>query len=383
MAVADVYVANECVGYLKHLDGGRTEFAYFAGAAMQVATSLPISTEPVISHGGALPPFFSNLLPEGRRLSTLKRSVKASLDDELSLLLPVGSDTIGDVSVVPVGESPSPPRASIDLTDDLDFSSVLSEAGVVDPIALPGVQDKASARTIAAPVRGEERSYILKISPPEYPALVENEAACLDIVRAAGKGYPVVESKLVRDRHGRSGLLVSRFDRVRGTKLHVEDAAQVMGLYPSEKYDPAMEDLANALSRVSSSPLLTARSIALQVAIAWLTGNGDLHAKNISLMWDRGVIKVAPIYDVPSTIPYGDTTLALAVQGKKDNLSAKIFRAFAADIGLPPKATESVMRTALSATDGAADKIIATTDFDPRRARDLRRVLDYRRRLWL
>lgn len=38
--------------------------------------------------------------------------------------------------------------------------------------------------------------------------------------------------------------------------------------------------------------------------------------------------------------------------------------------------------TAMRVTDGAAERIIQATDFDPRRARDLRRVLARRRRLW-
>lgn len=383
MTVADVYVADELVGYLRHLDGGRTEFGYLPGATRQVATTLPVTDEPVVGHGGALPPFFSNLLPEGRRLSALKRSVKASLDDELALLLPVGANTVGDVTVIPHGETPVTPAATITIGEDLDFTAVLSDAGIVDPVSLPGVQDKASARTIAAPVQGGAQDYILKVSPPEYPKLVENEAECLNIARAAGAGFRVAESEIIHDKHGRPGLLVSRFDRVGDKKLHVEDAAQIMGLYPGEKYDPAMEQLALALGRVSSSPLLTARSIAFQVALAWLTGNGDLHAKNISLLWRGEAVEVAPIYDIPATVPYGDTTLALAVQGRKDNLSGKMFRAFAAEIGLPPRATESVIATALAVTEGAADRIIEATDFDPRRARDLRRILEHRRKLWL
>ena len=43
------------------------------------------------------------LLPEGRRLGALRRAVKTSADDELSLLLAVGADAIGDVQVVPSG----------------------------------------------------------------------------------------------------------------------------------------------------------------------------------------------------------------------------------------------------------------------------------------
>jgi len=40
------------------------------------------------------------------------------------------------------------------------------------------------------------------------------------------------------------------------------------------------------------------------------------------------------------------------------------------------------MAVALKATEGAAERIIAATNFDARRARDLTRVLARRRRLW-
>lgn len=143
-----------------------------------------------------------------------------------------------------------------------------------------------------------------------------------------------------------------------------------------------MEEVAEALMGVSASPSLTARSIAFQVAFAWLTGNGDLHAKNMSLIWgDHGAV-VSPIYDIPSTVPYGDSTMALSVQGRKDNISGKAFRAFCAEIGLTERAAERVMVQALQVTEGAAERIVAATDFDPRRARDLRRVLDRRRKVW-
>ena len=75
--------------------------------------------------------------------------------------------------------------------------------------------------------------------------------------------------------------------------------------------------------------------------------------------------------------------MALSIQGKKDSISGKIFRAFCAEIGLNARATDSVMRLALVATEDAAEQIIAATDFDARRARDLRRVLSHRRQLWL
>src|SRR5438552_2279477 len=51
-----------------------------------VATTLPVTPEPLVRTGGAVPAYFAGLLPEGRRLGALRRAVKTSADDELSLL---------------------------------------------------------------------------------------------------------------------------------------------------------------------------------------------------------------------------------------------------------------------------------------------------------
>ncbi|WP_232218135.1 hypothetical protein [Corynebacterium tuscaniense] len=39
---------------------------------------MPLIRAPYVTFSGAIPPFFTNLLPEGRRLSNLKRTVKPS-----------------------------------------------------------------------------------------------------------------------------------------------------------------------------------------------------------------------------------------------------------------------------------------------------------------
>ena len=83
-------------------DGVRFDYRedYLASGARAVATSLPLRDEPVLTSSGAVPAFFANLLPEGRRLTALRRAVKTSADTELSLLLAVGSDPVGDVQVL-------------------------------------------------------------------------------------------------------------------------------------------------------------------------------------------------------------------------------------------------------------------------------------------
>lgn len=130
---------------------------YRAEGHPPIATTLPLEPNPVVmGPGGALPPFFSGLLPEGRRLMALRTAVKTSADDEFTLLLAVGSDTIGDVQVVPEGDEPMPsaPRLDVEQWTMIRFRDLFRDAtGIrIDRVGIPGVQDKVSARMISVPV---------------------------------------------------------------------------------------------------------------------------------------------------------------------------------------------------------------------------------------
>lgn len=364
---ADVYKQGRLAGTLDRTTDGGTAFNYFqdhvAAGGPSVATTLPVTTATVTSPSGGLPPYFSGLLPEGHRLTVLKHTVKTSLDDELSLLLAVGADTPGDVQVVPHGQAPLEPEALVNSTvpEDLDFSAL---AQAVDLHGLPGVQDKASASMLTAPLSARGGRYIIKLDPPQHQHLVHNEA--VHLVAAKHLGIAVTQARVLYDRHGTPGLLVKRFDRVQGetgwTGLGLEDAAQVMGLTPAAKYNVTSEDVVHALSAVTKAPAIAARNLYLQFIFAWLTGNGDLHAKNVSVLSSQdGAFTVAPVYDIPCTLLYGDDTLALPVSGRTKNLRARHWAEFAASIGLPERAALAANARALKA---AAALDLATVPFE-------------------
>lgn len=346
-----------------------------------IATTLPKDSPPLRLPPGQLPSFFAGLLPEGRRLSALKRAVKTSADDDLGLLLAVGGNTVGNVSVLPEGRKPTVLPSSVNLGDGgIDFSQILVDAGVGDPHAIAGVQDKASARTIAMPVGGEA---IVKLSPPEYFGLVENEFSCLQAYRSMPMARKrVVDATIVHDKNGVPGLVVQRFDGRFPDKYPVEDAAQLLGIYPADKYNVSFEELCEQVLAVVSSPALAARDLMLQLAFAWLSGNGDLHAKNISVINKGYGYELAPVYDIPSTVPYGDHSLALEVGGNAVGLSRKRFVALCGGLGVTEKLANKVADQALLATADLAKTMIAKASFDARRARDLTRVLRSRRQHW-
>jgi len=386
---ADVYKAGQRAAMLGRTNAG-IEFRYLdawvAGSGPAVATTLPVQSEPVVRPAGAVPAYFAGLLPEGRRLGALRRAVKTSADDELSLLLAVGVDAIGDVQVVPAGVAPVevPSRIAIDEIGDISFDELLVELGVrAQRVALPGVQDKTSAAMINLPVARAGERHILKLNPVEYPHLVENEAFFLDAARTSGLSVP--PSEVVTDRDGQPGLLIRRFDRVTvdGAMglLAVEDGCQASDRPPADKYRLGAERTFAALTAVCDAPALAGRELIRQLAFAYLIGNGDAHAKNFSVLQGRdGEWRVSPVYDVPSSYPYGDTTMALSIGGRTgQDFGAADFIGLGRHIAVPERA----VRRVLSDLGERADRWLVSLDalpFDRAKIDKLRRVVAYRRR---
>ena len=90
---------------------------------------------------------------------------------------------------------------------------------------------------------------------------------------------------------------------------------------------------------------------------------------------------MAPIYDIPSTVPYGDSTFALPLAGRRENLTAKAFRTFGSEIGLPQGVVDGVLTEVAQLVSGLPEQLlegVAPWDEGPRR--DIARVLRRRRR---
>lgn len=121
---------------------------------------------------------------------------------------------------------------------------------------------------------------------------------------------------------------------------------------------------------------MAARNLYLQFLFAWLTGNGDLHAKNISILGGATGYAVAPVYDVPCTLLYGDDTLVLSIAGRTKGLKARRWTEFAESIRLPERAAAMVNRIALAAAAGV-DLAALPADGSP--VRGAERELRHRR----
>lgn len=299
-------------------------------------------------------PFFAGLLPEGLRLKALRNSLKTSEDDLFTMLVALGEESIGDVYVESKAIHPQAPSPPVSL-EQADFTTLLEES--ISPslkkyaidIGVPGVMPKLSASMITFPIRVKERrkEYILKLQPKEYPNLIANEAFFMAMAKACG--LLTAEVKIVTDAKGQKGLLVTRFDRIydketkKFNRLHQEDACQLIGAYPHDKYRLSAQKICDALAKYSAAPIIDLKKFIDLYIFSYIIGNGDLHAKNVSLLAQRGpaLLALSPCYDIVSTIPYGDKKMAVPLRGRDDNFTKSDFSSFAAQYSIPHKAIET------------------------------------------
>ncbi len=345
VASADVYKAGVLAGRMWRTSQDVT-FAYLdAYDGPPIASTLPVGTT-VTETSMRAPAYFAGLLPEGEtRRRSLARALHVAEDDELGLLIHLGADTIGDVQIVESGDPlprPAEQAGPADF-DHIRFSDLWLPEDRARRAAVPGVQPKLSFHSRSL-IGGRAGPVILKFSPDDsWHGVLHNERLFMTAARDAGLHAPDVE--VVEDQDGVPALAVTRFDRSwRAGELvrHAqEDASQVLGLRPSQKYDPDARAVVQALSQLCTAPPVAARDLLHQMLYSYAVGDNDLHAKNLSIGQDpeTGIWSVTPVYDVLHTWPYeGDHRFHPAVRDRlHDAVSRRHWLALAADIGVPEK----------------------------------------------
>jgi serine/threonine-protein kinase HipA len=298
--------------------------------------------------GVGLPPYFAGLLPEGLRLKALVKKVKTSQDDLFTLLVACGGDPIGDIHFKPHSASDD----QLGLPNDFKVLKKHLYQGLnPGKDTLSGVQDKLSADRISLPIsiRKKAKSYILKLSSSEFPDLIYNESSCLRLARQCG--LIVNKTEIVKDKNSQEALLVERFDRERDqlgkgwVRFHQEDACQFTNRYPADKYLISFQEIADEIARLSTSPEIEILNLLKLKAFSYLIGNGDFHAKNVSLIQRHqgDICGLTPFYDIICTALYGDTKMALMFLGKNQNLKRKMFIEFGLRYRIPEVATGSML----------------------------------------
>lgn len=385
---ADVYLDDELVGSLERGAHDTVDFNYLStesaesGRDRSVSWSLMRSGRfPVQAAGGAVPPFFAGLLPEGVRLGVVTSSTKTSADDHLTLLLAIGADTIGNVRVLVSGSAPPERLPMFDPRRDDDFKTVyakLTGSVQADPVGLSGVQAKVSAAMWSTPAQTTTGPAMLKLNPDQYPRLVENEHFFMTM--AAGCGLRAAKTTLLQDRTGRAALLVTRFDRDHGRRIAQEDACQVAGLYPASKYRIKAEDaittLAQACSAGGGSKVVATMELLKIVVFSWLIGNGDMHGKNLSIYNPDGIWQPTPAYDLLSTQPYTGwrDPMALNLFGRANRFRREDFLTAGQRLGVRERAVVKMIDSMCDAAQDWPDRC-EQVGFDDRKTTLLANML--------
>ncbi len=280
-----------------------------------------------------LPPFLANLLPEGTLRDFLARRAGVDPVREFFLLRALGADLPGALSVVALSSADA---ATTPPEEEPPTRSRLAAARRARPVlrfSLAGVQLKFSAlpqgrRGLTIPADGVGGSWIVKLPSPRFDAMPENEFAMMDLAALVGMNVPPIRLIAPRDIEGLpagiarpqdKALAIERFDRrADGSAVHMEDFAQVFGVYPERKYDRGnLRSIARVLAAETGEDDVA--EFVRRLVFNALIGNADMHLKNWSLLYpDRRRAQLAPAYDFLSTIAWlPDPEAALNVSRTK------------------------------------------------------------------
>ena len=195
---------------------------------------------------------------------------------------------------------------------------------------------------------------------------------------------------------GEITVVVARYDRLHTdanvVRLHQEDMCQALGIAPIRKYEneggPGVQPIAELLRTHSQKSTDDIWTFVDALALNWVIGGTDAHAKNYSvLIGAGGQVRLSPLYDVASALPNGldikKLRLAMKIGGKYhiDDIAGRHWDRLAKSIRLREDAVRARCRDlATRLPDALADVIQkATADgLDPQALQRLAQALGSR-----
>ncbi|MCR9259999.1 MAG: HipA domain-containing protein [Pseudomonadaceae bacterium] len=320
ISVLHVLLHDEEIGTLTQLPGDRSIFSFteaYIGDHERATLSLSFKdpygnliTDHRTTQTRVLP-FFANLLPEAHLRDYLAARAGVKSVRDFPLLWALGEDLPGAIRIVSAdGESwpKDDAKANLDVSDEntpLRFS-------------LAGVQLKFSALMEASggltiPTRGVGGHWIIKLPSNSYSAVPENEFAMMTLAGKVGIDVPdiklvdLVEIEGLPEGIGSltgQAFAIRRFDRTEDSSVHIEDFAQIYGVYPDRKYEKASYRNIADVVWIETGEAGLAEFIR-RLVFNILIGNADMHLKNWSLIYpDKVNAQLAPAYDFVSTIAF-------------------------------------------------------------------------------
>ena len=271
-------------------------------------------------------PLFSNLLPEGAMRQYLADRVGVNPEREFFLLWVLGQDLSGAITVEDADGEPLPPaiKEAVEAKPNDEQALHFSLAGV--QLKFSAVQNAQGGLTI--PVNGAGGHWIVKLPDSKFDQVPENEFSMMELARKVGIDVPVTKLIAIDEidnlpkgigSFGERAFVIERFDRREGGQsVHIEDFAQIFGVYPHDKYKKAsIRNIAEVIGIEGQESDI--EELVRRLVFNTLIGNADMHLKNWSLIYkDKFNASIAPAYDFVSTIPYmPDDAAALNVSRSK------------------------------------------------------------------
>lgn len=351
-----VLLGGRKVGQVRQ-DGGRLTFTYDgvwreAEEAYPLSLSMPLAAA---EHGPAvIEPFLWGLLPDNERvLDRWAQKFQVSARNVFALIANVGEDCAGAAQFVRPERLDDVQGDSADKVEWLDEAEIARRLQILredhaawrlpqdtGQFSLAGAQPKTALLfengRWGIPSGRLPTTHILKPPTGHFDGHAENEHICLALCRALG--IPAATSRVMRFGN-ELAIVVERYDRVRFgneiLRVHQEDMCQALALPPTRKYQneggPGIADIVELLRTHSSERGEDIDTFIDATAFNWLIAGTDAHAKNYSLLLSGGPrVRLAPLYDVASILPYDEIHLP------KVKLSMKIggkYRLY--DIGVP------------------------------------------------
>ena len=180
---------------------------------------------------------------------------------------------------------------------------------------------------------------------------------------------------------------MTRYDRIHlpdGSvrRVHQEDACQALAIAPDRKYEsrggPGLRAIAGLLRGTMPPAAAEAavREFAGGLAWNWIIGGTDAHAKNYSLLLARDQVRLAPLYDMSSYLPYleqtgpgqehlreRDITMAMRIGGSYElSPPRNTWPAAAADLGISADELLTIVRGLTEAAPDAFATAAAAPD---------------------
>lgn len=334
--------------------------------ATPISLSMPTSVREHTTK--TVEPWLWGLLPDSEQvLQRWAREFHVSARNVFALLSHVGEDCAGAVQFVRESRIAALSEEHIEWLTENDVADILREL-TADPtswhqknltgqFSLAGAQPKTALHFDGSrwgrPYGNTPTTHILK---PTVVGLADhdlNEHLCLRAANAIGLRAAASSIGSFCDQRA---VVVRRYDRTaladgQITRIHQEDLCQALSVHPDSKYQfdrgPSPKDIADLFWR--DAPRSAAANLAMQFAEAlafnWLIAGTDAHAKNYSLLLLGKDVRLAPLYDIASALPYPELDrhdLRLAMKIGKTYELAYIGRSnweqLAAQLGLRPAA---------------------------------------------